>query len=1534
VRNSDRRIGKHRFRTLLLATPVLWSLAIGLVRHTAAADRVAIQVPAERDVVSAPTILEESLRTNLADYVDGQVPLYEMFEIAFVITNTTATNPYFPYDEDTPPGVEAATGITVDALLLPPGEMDWHEARTLPCFYYQPVEEVGSGDDAALLPVGEAEWHCRFTPDTVGTWRYKIQVTDAGGSSESQEGQFTCVQSDRKGFVQVSQTDPRFFEFSDGTPLVTPLVNVEEGSPFNSLAEIRKNIQKMGENGVRFVRWFPTGEGANFFVVPYADTIRINWVFGDGRITADDPDTGAGKLFSYCPYYYSWQTIPLARESRYRLSFRAEVVGERVLRPRLGDLDGGTIDICSAASTYHESNGETCTYKQDGWHDYSLIVETTGSSMSPLYVALHGLYVSSDAPSPYNNQQEGSVKVHSVLFQRDETGNGDWGPNLLTRSDPDTHLYVDQRAAAKLDEILRLSEQYGVYHKLPLFNKNAALLARFLPDGTIGPWDWNHFYSTEGQASRWYQKAYVRYFVGRWSYSTALHSLELANENNFDENAQDSAFAIAEHVHNLSPRHILMSNSFWGWWIGDFWTDPERGHLMDYSDKHWYADEDGAGCDGTGENCELISNVWTDSAAYVRECWKRFNEYSQDSDYRKPIVRGEGGVAESGTQPQHPQIATDVQGTYYHKKLWAHVGMLGYSCDGEWYPRLFVPYDDDHFPNDQWDLFKMFSAYERFTKDEPLSSGNYVEIGTDLSGSRRITVTDAVGNLRAWGVRDTNSGKVLLWVDNADHTWKNVVDGAAIDPVSATLTLSGLQAGKTYVAQWWDPYASDPAGPGPDSESKIVTQPDGSIALTVQGLERDLALKVFRAPTETPLPRYVSTAGIDGGDCSDASSPCQTVQYAVDRASEGDTIKVASGVYTGVSVRPRDDFTTTGVVTQVVYVSKTVTIRGGYTTTNWMVSDPDANPITLDAQGRGRVFYITGDISPTIEGVTITGGDATGMGGDPDQGRDSGGGVYIVTAAATISNNCVLSNTANRGGGLYLSNSDATFTGNTVTSNTANDAGGGLYVNYSDATLTGNTVAANIAFYGGGLYLHSSDATLASNTVASNTAYYGGGLLLRISSAMLTNNVVADNRSNIMGSGLSVWASSPRLLHTTLARNTGGDGSGVRVSNYGPGYYSTVAMTNTILVSHSVGITVTPGNRAILDATLWGAGAWANDTDWGGGGTIITGTINVYQDPAFVDPDAGDYHIKTGSAASDAGIDAGVSEDIDGDSRIDGHPDIGADELRVGLIVTKRAKPTPVEAGERLTYTIRVTNTGQVGLHATITDTLPLSVTLAKTSGSTLLPPSGPMEITWTANITAPDGVWTEQTVVTVDEGYSGPLTNAVQVTTEEGGTGVYTEVSTAITQPPVTLGVELGPDHTQHAEAGQTIIYDHMVTNTGSTTDSFVIEFASTQGWPTSLLGGTYSMETLVLPLQVNPQMTASFQVSLTVPPSAVGGTENTTITATSQLSPTVRDTATDTTIVPSYPVYLPLGLRNWPPTLNKPTLDSWSRILLGRSH
>ncbi len=162
-------------------------------------------------------------------------------------------------------------------------------------------------------------------------------------------------------------------------------------------------------------------------------------------------------------------------------------------------------------------------------------------------------------------------------------------------------------------------------------------------------------------------------------------------------------------------------------------------------------------------------------------------------------------------------------------------------------------------------------------------------------------------------------------------------------------------------------------------------------------------------------------------------------------------------------------------------------------------------------------------------------------------------------------------------------------------------------------------------------------------------------------------------------------------------------------------------MTDTILVSHTVGISVTAGNTATLQATLWGSGAWANGSDWGGAGSITTGTVNVWGDPAFVNPDAGDYHILPTSAAVDAGVHAGVTTDIDGDARPYGNGyDIGADECvacrgLTGVVISGptngysgtayafNAAVEPPTATTPITYTWTPTPTAGSGAQVTYT---------------------------------------------------------------------------------------------------------------------------------------------------------------------------------------------------------------------------------------
>jgi uncharacterized repeat protein (TIGR01451 family) len=537
--------------------------------------------------------------------------------------------------------------------------------------------------------------------------------------------------------------------------------------------------------------------------------------------------------------------------------------------------------------------------------------------------------------------------------------------------------------------------------------------------------------------------------------------------------------------------------------------------------------------------------------------------------------------------------------------------------------------------------------------------------------------------------------------------------------------------------------------------------------------------------------RYVALTGTDtGNDCTASGNPCRTIQHAVDQPGDGDEIRVASGIYTGVLTR--------GGETQLVYVTETVTIRGGYSA-DFAVWDPNAHPTILNAQGAGRVLFAQGPaISLTLETLRLTGGWSGGAGGSvhvynafsvisgcqvySNTAAEDGGGAYLFNSdGATLTGNRVYDNHAlnDDGGGIFVDLSDDAFlTGNTVYSNTCDDAGGGIHINVSDrvrleggdiwgntagrgggiyvshsytTTLRGNRVHDNeassasggVQFFscsnihvfgneifgnsasssGGGVTTYGSDhAALAGNRVYSNTAgAVGGGVCIHFSSShvtlsgnevysntaqsagggvyvdsaphvalagnrihhnrckagsgggvrlvssrpvTLTNNVVADNEVSNQGPGVYVYDSHVRMLHTTVARNSGGNGQGIYAFKTASGS-AVVTLTNTVLVGQTVGVHTANGATAVLTATLWGSGVWANGSDTAGG-NIFTGTLNWWEPPAFSDPAGGDYHIGARSPARDRGVDAGVLDDMDGDSRFHSlPPDLGADEYPV-----------------------------------------------------------------------------------------------------------------------------------------------------------------------------------------------------------------------------------------------------------------------------
>lgn len=268
-----------------------------------------------------------------------------------------------------------------------------------------------------------------------------------------------------------------------------------------------------------------------------------------------------------------------------------------------------------------------------------------------------------------------------------------------------------------------------------------------------------------------------------------------------------------------------------------------------------------------------------------------------------------------------------------------------------------------------------------------------------------------------------------------------------------------------------------------------------------------------------------------------------------------------------------------------------------------------------------------------------------------------GGGLFLNNTLSKLENNQISNNNAqSNGGGISVYHGSPKLDGNTIDANQSGNLAGGLYLFYTTAALTHNRITHNTASVsGGGVVVASCSPTFDSNIFSGNTASKGGGIYLWYSASTFTNNVISDNQGSVSGSGIWVGGSYPSLLHTTIARNSGGDGSGVYITSDGMGTSSTLVITNTVLVSHSIGIRINEDNTALIEGVLW----FGTPITVSQGAAVVVVQHQLTGNPAF---DLDGYHLTSSSAAIHQGVGAGALNDIDGQPRPLASPDLGADE--------------------------------------------------------------------------------------------------------------------------------------------------------------------------------------------------------------------------------------------------------------------------------
>ena len=158
------------------------------------------------------------------------------------------------------------------------------------------------------------------------------------------------------------------------------------------------------------------------------------------------------------------------------------------------------------------------------------------------------------------------------------------------------------------------------------------------------------------------------------------------------------------------------------------------------------------------------------------------------------------------------------------------------------------------------------------------------------------------------------------------------------------------------------------------------------------------------------------TAIAFASDTWNVPQECESIQAAIDAASDGDEIVVSIGVWKE----------------QIDFSGKSLLIR----------SDVGAEETVIDAGHKGSVVTCSSGDGTIVEGFTIRNGEAT-----------LGGGIYVQNASPTFRLCMIDFNTANQGGGVYARLGNPVFDQCVFSFNTAED-GDGIWAKQSRPELT------------------------------------------------------------------------------------------------------------------------------------------------------------------------------------------------------------------------------------------------------------------------------------------------------------------------------------------------------------------------------------------------------------------------------------------------------------------------------------------------
>ena len=318
----------------------------------------------------------------------------------------------------------------------------------------------------------------------------------------------------------------------------------------------------------------------------------------------------------------------------------------------------------------------------------------------------------------------------------------------------------------------------------------------------------------------------------------------------------------------------------------------------------------------------------------------------------------------------------------------------------------------------------------------------------------------------------------------------------------------------------------------------------------------------------------------------------ETIQEAIDESEDGDTVLVQPGRYVE----------NIGLFERAITVASLILTTGDEAYIDSTIIDGDENGSVIRF---GRV-----DENMVLTGFTITGGS-----GSQGEGHTHGGGICCyVSASPTLSYLRIIQNSADGGGGIYcFSFSSPVLTHLKVMQNSAGYGGGIMIEQRSSPIISHTSISHNSAMSeGGGIYaIYSSSLILRFTSIVENEARGGGGGLYGTQSyqCQFTNLTIAGNRS-------SEWNRYGAMFLNFL-----GDQS--------------VNIINSIVWDNGQ-------NPILLQVRDTLSICCYSDIEGGQDGCEIEGPLiwgegNIDEDPLFVNPEEGDFHITVNSPCIDTG---------------------------------------------------------------------------------------------------------------------------------------------------------------------------------------------------------------------------------------------------------------------------------------------------------